>query len=192
MQFSVVFAGEARASLLKATLPSPLVCVRNRTELAAATSTRGAVAFVDVDLLSQIDGERATFPIIGIIDDTAADTPVATVRLLDRFPWLSHLVSASMLSTPVARPHLAMLLERLDLGVEQGVIGTTGIGRSARLAQASRREARFERIAEFFTKQGLSERSISALCEIAVELVMNALYVAPFEAGYFKTPIPRT
>jgi hypothetical protein len=72
------------------------------------------------------------------------------------------------------------------------MLSAAGIGRVALLASSNRREARFERMTEFFGKHGLSPRTIGAIGEIAEELVMNALYDAPVEAGFFETAVPRT
>ncbi|MDB4957757.1 MAG: hypothetical protein JWO36_5326 [Myxococcales bacterium] len=191
-QRSVVFASESHAALLRAVLPKPYVFVTSRAELTAAAAKRGAVIFIDVDLLYQIDGELTNIPIVAIIDDAPSETLQSTIRSLDTFPWLSHLVSTSMLSTPAARSHLTTFLERLAYGPEHGMLNASGVGRVALLARASRREARFERMNEFFSKQGLSARTITAISEVSEELVMNALYDAPVEAGYFKKPVPRT
>src|SRR5689334_10970505 len=116
--YSVIFAGEAHAALLCELIPTPYVCVTNRQEFLAQVQKRGVftVAFVDVDLLYQLDGVRMTAPVIGIIDGTPTDTLPRTVKLYDQYPWLSHVVSASMLASPLARPQLTMLLERLLYG----------------------------------------------------------------------------
>ncbi len=189
-QLSVIYADEARASLLGAVLPKPFVCVRSRTQLVDELSKRGAVAFVDVDLLPLLEGIQGQAPIIGIYDDNGSNTLTSAVRALGTFSWLAHVVSTSMLRSPTAQSHLALLLERLVSGPD--MLGTYGVGRVARLAKASKREARFERIEEFFATHGLSARSIASIKEVAEELVMNALYDAPYEAGYFKQPVPRT
>lgn len=146
------------------------------------------LAFVDAELLPQLDGEALCVPIVGIMDEALA----GAVRLLDAFPWLSHVVAVSMLSSPLARAHLSMLLDRLEEGPEQRILGDAGIGRVALLASSSHRETRFERMREFFAKQRLSSRAITSLNDLAEELVTNALYDAPVEAGYFATPVPRT
>jgi hypothetical protein len=188
---SVVFAGEEHAALLCAALPEPYACVMDRRNFARLTAKRGrvAAAFVDLDLLGQIDGERSSVPIVGITD---ARTLPEAMRAFARFPWLSHLVSADLLASPQAATHLAQLLERMMFGVEQAVLGPSGIGRVAMLARASRRAARFDRIHEFFSKRQMSTRMLSTIDEIVEELVMNALYDAPFEAGYFSRAMPRT
>jgi len=186
----VIYADEARASLLAAVLPEPRVCVRSRSQLVSELAKRGAVAFVDVDLLPLLDGLQTQAPIIGIYDDNGSNTLASAVRALGKFSWLAHVVSTSMLRGPAAQSHLALLLERLISGPD--MLGTYGVGRVARLAKASKREARFERIEEFFATHGLSARSIASIKEVAEELVMNALYDAPFEAGYFARAIPRT
>jgi hypothetical protein len=165
------------------------VWATSRAEFMSAAAKRApVVAFVDFDLLPQVEGATTNLAIVGIIDETLA----GAIRSLNSFPWLSHLVTTTMLSTPLARAHLTTLLERLAFGPEQQVLGATGIGRVALLTSSTRREARFERMREFFTTHGVSPRTISTISDVAEELVTNALYDAPAEAGYFKSTVPRS
>lgn len=187
--YSLVFAGEATTALVRAATPGPLICVTRRTELVAVAATRGpAVAFVDLDLLPQLGGGMTDLFVVGIVDDTHG----GAIRALVAFPWVTHLITTSMLSGPDARAHIAALLERLESGPANHVLGGPGLGRTALLGNSSRREARFERMREFFAGQSISARTISAINDIAEELVTNALYDAPVEAGYFTTPVLRT
>lgn len=191
-QYSVVFASEAHAALLSGALPRPCVCVTSAAALVRETAKQGAIAFVDCDLLDQLDGAAFHVPIVGILREAAGEVLPRAVRLLDTFPKLSHCVTASMLSTPLARSHLSMVVERLASGREQMMLGEAGIGRVAMLASASRREERFDRMRDFFSKQGLSTRTILTVTDVVEELVTNALYDAPVEAGFFKKAVPRT
>jgi hypothetical protein len=188
-QLSVVFAGEPRAALLQDALPGNVVCVRSAADVRTAIWRRRAIVFADVDRLGQLAGLEA--PVVGVLDGKPPGALHATVQLLDDFPWLSHIVLASLLETPRGPAHLAMLLDRFAVGPEQDMLVGDGVGRVALLAGASRREARFERMREFFSRHGVSERTIGALLEVAEELVMNALYDAPAEAGYFERPKER-
>jgi hypothetical protein len=188
---SVVFAKDAQATLLQNLLPPPVVLVRTRDEFATAVSKRSRVAFVSAELLDQLDGAR--IPIVTITDYPRAEALAETVHLLDRFPGISHVIGAGVLAHPHAKQHLDHLLDRLAAGPEPNVslLGSDGIGRCALIARASRREARFERMREFFAKQDVSPRTIGSLLEVAEELVMNALYDAPAEGGYFVKPRER-
>jgi hypothetical protein len=190
-RLTLVFAREAHASRLYAALPGPCIAVRSRSEFMVEVK-RASVAFVDADLLGLIDGAVNGGPIIGITDGPPSETLSASIRLLSTHAWLSHLVAMTVLSGPRARTQLATMLERLSAGPEQRMLGEAGIGRVALLAQASRREARFERIREFFMKHGLSPRVIGSVNDVLEELVTNALYDAPVEAGYFSEAVPRT
>lgn len=183
---SVVFAKEAQASLLRSLVPAPYVCVFNAQELVAATTGGNAVVFVDIELIDQVSGDAINAPIIGLIDHKPAEALAETVRWLDTVPWLAHVISVPMLASPRGRPHIEMLLQRIANGPDQGMLGGNGRGRTALLASASRRQARFERMREYFTKQGLSERVITTVVDVAEELVTNALYDAPVEAGFFQ------
>ncbi len=190
--YSVVFASEAHASLLLAALPQPSIRVHNRAAFVAETAKPGAVAFVDCDLFHEIEYDIATVPVVGIVDDSQSETLRKAVRAFASYPWLSHVVVSTMLSSPLAQSHLARLLERLPSGPARSMLGVAGVGRVALLTQASRREARLDRMREFFAKHGLSERTISTIADVSEELVTNALYDAPVEAGFFKAAIPRT
>lgn len=189
-RYSLVFAREAYASLVCANLDGPSIVVTSRVELAPALAKRRpVVAFIDVDLLPQIDVTVShVTTIVGIVDGSLDQMAGA----LARFPWVSHVVSVAMLAAPHARDHLTVLRERFQRGPEQHVLGEAGVGRVALLTSSNRREARFERLREFFAAHGLSERGIATIVDVAEELVTNALYDAPVEAGYFTTPIPRT
>ncbi len=191
-RYSVVFAGEAHAGLLRAALPRPYVCVTNRARFLAEIAKPGAVAFVDSDLFHQVDGATGNVPVIGILDEGVTETLSKSISLLDDHPWLSHVLVASLLSAPFACAHIDMVLERLPYGNDQPMLGSKGIGRVALLARASRREARLERMREFFAKHGLSARTIETIADVSEELVTNALYDAPVEAGYFERAVPRT
>lgn len=167
-----------------------MVVVRNQAELTAAISTRNGIAFIDVDLLDQVDGSAARLPIVAILDCPSHEALAETVPLLIAYPWLSHVVCSAMLSTSSAEKHLSLFRERLTTGPEHSLLAGGGIGRTALLTASTRRHARFNRMREFYAKQNLSPRTITLLLEIAEELVMNALYDAPAEAGFFQ-PRPR-
>ncbi len=186
----VIFAGEATAALLSAALSVPHVFVKNREEFLAACKRKPVAAFIDVDLLFQLKGEQPSVPVVGLLDDS--DTLAKTVRALEAFPWLDQVVATTMLSSRDARSSLDLLVRLLINGPEEGMFGVAGVGRVALLAQSSHREARFERMHDFFSKHGLSAKAINAINEVSEELVMNALYDAPAEAGYFKEAVART
>ncbi len=191
--YAVVFAREEHASLICAALAAPCVRVSSRAGFLTECAKRNAiVAFVDLDLLVQSDGQIRDIAIVGILDDEPAATLPTSIVSFERYSWLSHLITTAMLAAPLARSHLAKLLERVVDGPEHDMIGTAGVGRVALLARASRREARFERMTKFFAKQGLSTRATAVIEEVSEELVMNALYDAPVESGFFEHAIPRT
>lgn len=187
---SIVFAGEAKASLLRAALRGNTVFVTSRSEFFSACAKPNVVAFVDCDLFFQIEGDVPDAPIIGVMD-TSMDALDKSVQWMDAFPWLSHLVVTTLLTTPAAADYLDALLAQLPHAPGSD-LGETGIGRVALLARASRRGARLDRMREFFTKQGLSQRALATINDVAEELMTNALYDAPVEAGFFKQAIPRT
>jgi hypothetical protein len=190
---ALILANEEHRKQLSAVLD--IRCMQATTASEVAELVRGArpvAAFVDVDLVGQLGNELSGVPIVGVVDENPSETLSKVVRSLDAVASLSHFLSANLLPTPLARSHVRMLLDRLANGPEHDMVGAEGVGRVAMLARASHREARFERMRQYFTNQGLSQRTISAVQEVAEELVMNALYNAPAEAGFFKTPVSRT
>ncbi len=192
--FSIVaYSREPRASCLSSVAPRPVVKVRSAAELMVEVARRHrVVVFIDADLLAQLGSQRITFPVVAIIEDqTNAALPKA-VKMFAAYPWISHCISAAMLMTLDANKYLGSLLDRLLAHKNEHVLGASGVGRVALLARASRREERFERMQQFFKKHKLNSRALTALAEVAEELVMNALYDAPLEAGHFKQAVPRT
>ncbi len=188
-RYSLVYVKQPTASLLCDALTGPFVCVKSRAEFVSATKKRKpVVAFVDADLLASIQGVTTGVTIVAVVSESRSEA----VRPLTSFGWVSHLVSRTMLASPLAGPHIAMLLERLEHGPEQHALASAGVGRVALLASSARREARFERMREFMELQGMSAKTVTATSDIAEELVTNALYDAPMEAGYFQVPVPRT
>jgi hypothetical protein len=189
----IVFGGDASTKAFALASPRPCVRVNSHAELVAQSAIRRlAVAFVDYDLLPQLDQRQLRLPVVAVMAESSRPLPTA-IEMLAAYPWLSHTLSVSVLANaPVARDYLEQFLDRVFTGAEHRVLGATGVGRIAMLASASRREERFARMREFFERHKLSDRTASAVLEVAEELVMNALYDAPFEAGYFKSAVPRS
>jgi len=190
MLSSLVYARDAYTKLLVANLSGPHQVVTSCLGFSAAVAKRQvAVAYVDCDLLPQIQGDTAGLPIVGIFDGSLE----AAVRLLVQFPWLSHLVSPVMLSAPGAKASLGMVRHRIDChGTDHHVLSANSVGRAALVAASNRRESRIERVREYFEAQNASAKTIARVTDVAEELIVNALYDAPVEAGYFMTPVERT
>jgi hypothetical protein len=185
----LILANKRHTALLSAVLPEPHVRVDSWAEVVAESSRRRCVVFVDSELLgTTADAVTNNLEIVAISSASRVD---AIATLIER-PWLSHLLTTEILSSPCARLHITTLLGQIDHGLEPDVLGPSGIGRAALLASSARRDARFERMRDFFAAQGVSERGITNVIDIAEELVTNALYDAPAEARFFDAPIPRT
>ena len=187
---SVIYASDQHGALLRSMLPPPCIVVRNTRELTDA-AVRGRVCFVDIELLGQVDHRALNAPTVAVMDLPPAAALAGTVRALDAYPWLSHVVQMPLLTTPKAAEHLQVILDRLTTGRQQFMLGPSGVGRVALLNQASHRAARFTRIHDFFEGHGVSERILTTIHDVSEELVMNALYNAPAEAGYFDRPRSR-
>jgi hypothetical protein len=184
----VVFAREQTAALLRRVLPERALFVKSRREFFGAMFSRGAVAFVEYELLDLIDGANIDRPIVAVIEPASASTAAAAaVGALETYPWLSHVVHTPLLSMERGRSYFDTLLERAISNHDTSTIANNAIGRTALLASANKRASRFDRMREYLQEQNVSERLITTLLDVGEELVMNALYNAPFEAGYFGT-----
>ena len=186
--FVVAFGSDKLVARLEEILPCPCVRVRTSRELAVEAVKPGVMVFIEWDLLCHIDAELTGIPIVAIMDDSPEMLP-RLVRSLNAYPWLSHGMAHTLLFQPRAKAHLARFVERLAMGTEPGMLGEA---RVALLARASHRASRFERIRTFFSQRGVSGRTIDRISEVLEELVTNALYDAPLEAGYFKSSVERT
>jgi hypothetical protein len=192
-RYALIYAREDHASLLAATLSLRCVRVTGSEQLAVLVASEApAVAFIDIELLPQLAVELERFPVVAILDEPANARLPSVVRSFDRFGALAHVIASQVLTSPQAKAHLDAIVDRLLRGAEHDPHATSSIGRVAMLAQASHRETRFERMRDFFARHGVSTRMTSALNDVAEELVMNALYNAPAEAGYFDAPVLRT
>ena len=182
-----MFAREGYATLLTAALPRPPERVTSRAELLAAVQKRRrCIAFVDINLLSQLDTISPT--VVAMAEGGA----VELVDALVSFPALQHVVSIKMLESASAAADTRHVCDRIMHGTEHRLLGRSGIGRAALLTSSERRSMRLERIAEFFLAQGLGQKTIEMVSDIAEELITNALYDAPHEAHWFDSPVPRT
>lgn len=112
---------------------------------------------------------------------------------LQPHPWLSHVMSASMLEQPSVVEHLGHVMGALKQG-EANLTDWLGTapGRRSRLTHASKRGERLERMSEFFESRGVDTDTIRLLREAADELLMNAFYDAPIAAGAQRKPIARS
>lgn len=186
---SLIFARERDASLLREILADACICVEDRSSFLKETKQRRiACAFVDVDLLSQVEGETSSFPIIGVLDGHLADT----VAALELFPWLCHVVTRSLLTSALARAQVPLLVDRIKHGPTHPFLAPNAVGRVALLSSSSRRENRLERMREFFSQNGLSARTVLQVSDVAEELLTNALYDAPVDSGFYPGAVSRT
>src|SRR5438874_2343071 len=81
----------------------------------------------------------------------------------------------------------------LYFSCDLGHLGVGAVaGRRIRLTHSGKREARLEKMSEFFDSQGISSRTIQQLKDAAEELLTNAFYDAPVAAGAFRRAVPRT
>ncbi|CAN5688110.1 hypothetical protein BH11MYX1_BH11MYX1_01440 [soil metagenome] len=177
---AVARVGAALSSSVRAT---------SRAAFVAAMRRPNTVGFVEASLLGTFVGDVIIGPVVAVIASTnRQDVLAQTIELLATYPWLSHVVSEALYEKSFARAHLENLLDQLEHGSDN----TMKVGRVALLARASKRNARFDRMLEFFEGHGVSSRTLANLGDVAEELVMNALYDAPHYAGFLREAFPRT
>jgi hypothetical protein len=191
---SIVWTSERLSSRLLTLLPSGIThtLVRSLSEFRAAPRDTTTVSFVDSSTLAELgEQEAALGPMIAICDDTLQ----TAIGWLPSHTWLSHVMSAGMLQHPMAAEHIGNVMMTLtSIGQPRLLdwMGPTMAGRRVRLAHASRRADRLERMSAFFDTKGVSARTIQLLRDAAEELLTNAFYDAPVAAGALDQPISRT
>lgn len=186
----VILASDPHAKLVTETLSCRVQTV-TREGLDAAASRPGVVIFIDAERIADL-GEVPSAPVVCILDAAPRETLPRMIAMLARHPWLAHYVTTAMLAKPSVRAHVDKMVTLLAIGDEADMRSTQRVGRLALLAEASRREQRFERMREFFEAQGVGARTIEKLHDVFEELATNALYDAPLEAGFFDRAKQRT
>jgi hypothetical protein len=169
--------------------------VTSTKEFLAATQDPRALAFVDggtLAILATIDHVPLPHWIIAICDEPLQ----AAVGWL-QYPWLSHVVSITMIEHPMADRHLDSVIATLTLPADKQPrlldwIEGNLTGRRIRLTHASTRSTQLEKMNDFFEQKGIGSRAREQLRDIAEELLTNAFYDAPVAAGALKKPVSRT
>jgi len=194
---SIVWMSEPLSRELLAVLPSGpagppgITFVSSARELLAARCDAKTVAFLDNSTLAALGAEVPPGPVIAICDDTLQ----TAVGWLPRHPWLSHVMSAAMLRHPMAAEHLGNVMATVTSSNKLRLLDWLGpslAGRRVRLARASRRVDRLERMTAYFEARKVSARTIQLLRDAGEELLTNAFYDAPVAAGVLDQPISRT
>jgi hypothetical protein len=191
---SIVWMSERLSRELLASLPSGpsgITFVSSPREFLAARCDAKTVAFVDNSTLAELGDQAPPGPVVAICDDALQ----TAIGWLPSHPWLSHVMSAAMLRHPLAAEHLGNVMTTLTTSGKLRLldwVGPTIAGRRVRLARASRRADRLERMTAFFDAKGVGARTIQLLRDAAEELLTNAFYDAPVAAGALDQPISRT
>lgn len=155
------------------------------------SSTLGALQRAGSELNIAVDQMAPPGPVVAICDDSLQ----SSIAWLPERPWLSHVIGAGMLQHPFGAEHLRNVMTTLAAGGRPRLLdwlGTSVVGRRVRLAHASKRVERLERMSDFFASRGVGARTIQQLRDIAEELLTNAFYDAPVAAGVLKHAISRT
>jgi hypothetical protein len=165
--------------------------VHSARELAQVPRTRKTVCFLDRTTIPLAHAVTVPGPVIAICDEPLN----TTINLLQPHPWICHVVSASMLEHPIADEHFDNVMRTLTTSAKPRLLdwlGPSVTGRRIRLTHASSREARLEKMTDFFEANGVGTRTMQQLRDAAEELLTNAFYDAPVAAGALSKPVPRT
>ena len=199
---SIVWMSERQSRVLRELLSSEATIVGSAREFLEARRDARTISFVDNSTLAELARVAAARgraaepivppgPVIAICDEPLQ----VSIGWLAAHPWLAHVVSAAMLQHPMASEHLGNVMLTLRNSSQPRLLdwlGPTVAGRRVRLAHASKRVERLERMTEFFDSKGVSGRTIELLRDAAEELLTNAFYDAPVAAGALKQAISRT
>jgi hypothetical protein len=199
---SIVWMSEQLSQALRDLLSSESTIVSSAREFFDARRDTKTVAFLDNSTIAELT--RATAELGVSVDQLAPPGPViaicdeplqTAIGWLPSHPWLSHVVSSALLRHPMAREHLRNVMLTLTSSGQPRLLDWLGpkvAGRRVRLAHASKRVERLERMSEFFDSKGVGSRTVELLRDAAEELLTNAFYDAPVAAGALKQPISRT
>jgi hypothetical protein len=149
-----------------------------------------ALVFADEGTLDGLRPSRRGPPVVGVCQGPIADN----VEYLGRLPWLSQIVTPKVLTTKGVRRLLYGILRQRP-GIE--VDSLAFLGGSNMHAQrvlfyrSSDMLKQLDRLEKFAGKVGARNRTIEQLHDIGNELLSNAFYDAPYEAGLFSAPPAR-
>jgi hypothetical protein len=195
---SIVWTSELLSPALRDLLPSEVVVTNSASEFFEAKRDVTTVSFIDQARLGDFNRAALEFgvrigrigPVIAIFDEPLQNT----IGWVAAHPWLSHVVSSGMLQHPIAADHLGNVIATLTSNRQPRLLdwlGPTVNGRRVRLARASKRVERLERLSAYMESRGIGARTIQQLRDAAEELLTNAFYDAPAAAGVTQ-PIART
>jgi hypothetical protein len=131
--------------------------------------------------------------IVGVVDPT----PARLASLLARHEWLTQLVSPETFDEAAGRRALRLIKRSLAARNGEDIdtlafVGRTVHARRAILYSSSEIDARLDRFVAFAEQLEASARSIEQLRDVGFELLHNAFYDAPYEAGMVPEPPRRS
>jgi hypothetical protein len=199
---SIVWMSGPQLRVLSDLFSSEMTIVSSAREFIDTQRDARTVSFVNSATLASLDQAALDLgmpvdqlvppgPVIAICDE-----PLQTaIGWLPSHPWLSHVVSSTMLQHPMAAEHLGNVISTLTSGRRPRLldwVGPTVAGRRVRLANTARRSERLDRMTDYLGGKGVGSRTVQQLRDVAEELLTNAFYDAPVAAGVLKKPISRT
>jgi len=150
------------------------------------------IVLADDNTLDEINFRPDDF-VIGVVDPT----PARLAHLLARHEWLTQLVSPDTFEELSGRRALRLIKRSVAASQGEAVDTLAFIGREvqarrALLYSSSEIDARLDRFQAFAEQLEASPRSIEQLRDVGFELLHNAFYDAPYEAGAVSEPPQRS
>jgi hypothetical protein len=150
------------------------------------------IVLADDLALDEINYKPEDF-VIGVVDPT----PARLAHLLAQHEWLTQLVSPDTFDELSGRRALRLIKRSMAAHAGENVDTLAFIGRKvnarrALLYSSSEIDARLDRFQLFAESLDASARSIEQLRDVGFELLHNAFYDAPFEAGAVPEPPKRS
>jgi hypothetical protein len=118
-----------------------------------------------------------------------------TIDWMSAYPWLSQVVGIGGPTEATLEQVLPGLVAMLGSDVPprtMALLGARAHGRRAMLYRSARCEERLDRVSAFAAAQQASPRTAELFRDICGELLSNAFYDAPYEAGLCPAPLARS
>ncbi len=153
----------------------------------ARIATPGALLVVDDKYLASVKAPPPGALAVAI----SAGSVNESVEILARHGWLSQLGTPAVFQGNDVAWMLFRVTQKLDIDT-LSFLSSSRIGaRRVLFYRSSDIEHRLRRLEEFAESEGARPRAIEQLHDITNELLVNALYDAPYEAGFLSEPPAR-
>ena len=183
-----MWAARPISDLVRRRLGDDAVVVSSARAYARELERAPAVVVVDGPCALAIHPLGHGVPTIAVADESLP----GALTLLERHPWLGHVVGIGLLEGPLGEGHLRAVVEAVTTGDAGSFLAAPVTARLGRLAASRARARLLDDIGDFLSRHGVGGRTVGTTRDVAEELLSNALYDAPVEAGFLEGPVSRT